>query len=495
VELSGRTGSLRGLETGGWPVKLQARALGAELAVDGRVAEPLKGRGVDLKLQASGEDLAELAPQAGVGGPFRLEGRFTDPEPQTYRLAEMKLSAAGSELAGWAQAGLAGPRPAVRAELTSPVVDLGPWLAGGGQPPSGAKGGGERVFPSDPLPLEHLRAVDAQVELKADKLLLGGVSPSQVELALKLRDGELSVQPLKARLAGGELRAELGLKARGGAAEAALQLAAKGLAMEELLAQAGAGKVLEGPLELLADVTGRGASVAEILAHLDGKLAALIQDGRINNRYLELLGGNLLTVLGTLSQPGSLSKNYTPMNCLILGFKADDGLARTTALLLNTQNMVVLGEGRVNLANEALELTFHPSPKKGLTETATAGTVSLSLARMSRPFKLGGTLAQPEVTLDKEQILSTLAKAAGGFAALGPAGAAAAALTAEDVGQEAGCQPAAQAVRQGVRFQPKAAPRQAGGQEAQEGQEPSGGKSELEKGVEEGLKRLKSLFE
>jgi hypothetical protein len=337
--------------------------------------------------------------------------------------------------------------------------------------------------------------VDADVELKAAEVLLAGVRPTEVELKLGLKDGRLAIKPLNAKLAGGELKAALDLRPGGQGAAAALDLAARGVAVEELLAQAGAGRILEGPLELLVDVQGRGASVAEILATLDGKLAALVQDGRINNRYLELLGGNLLAVLGNLAEPGSLSKDYTPMNCLILGFKSQDGLAETTALLLNTTNMVVLGEGRVNLRNEALELAFQPSPKKSLTQAATGGTMSLSLAQMSRPFKLGGTLAEPEVTLDEKQIISTLAKAAGGFAALGPAGAAAAALTAEDVGQEAGCEPAAESVRKGVKFKPQPAAAAPSGQAGQAGQEPSGGSQDMKKQVEEGLKRLKSLFE
>jgi hypothetical protein len=112
----------------------------------------------------------------------------------------------------------------------------------------------------------------------------------------------------------------------------------------------------------------------------------------------------------------------------------------------------LLGRGTLNLKNEEIDLAWRPLPKAGLTA---AGGVGLSLGQLAKPFKLTGTLAQPRLSLDEAQILATLGKTLGGFAALGPMGLAGGLVSGGEVDSQL-CREAMAAANRGVPYEPKA---------------------------------------
>lgn len=89
-QVSGLVGSLAALGTGKpWPVQLKASVDGTVLVADGVLADPSRGKGMDIKLTAHGDELSELLKSAGVRlngnpppplGPFKLATRLTDGE-------------------------------------------------------------------------------------------------------------------------------------------------------------------------------------------------------------------------------------------------------------------------------------------------------------------------------------------------------------------------------------------------------------------------------
>jgi hypothetical protein len=51
------------------------------------------------------------------------------------------------------------------------------------------------------------------------------------------------------------------------------------------------------------DLRGQGKSVAAIMAGLNGSTKVLVSDGKINNRYADLIGGDLRASLTQLFNP------------------------------------------------------------------------------------------------------------------------------------------------------------------------------------------------
>jgi uncharacterized protein involved in outer membrane biogenesis len=485
------------------------------LSIRGSLKNPLQASGLDLAIKTKGDDLAKVAPKSGLGGPFNLECKISDPKPKVYKVDGLKLSAHGTDLAGWLQADLSGKRPVFTADLKAGVLDLIKMPGLGGQNKAGqekpkavkkasagkAKGENkagqakrsDRVFPSEPLPLEGLRRFDADIKFTAQKVEHNQLAFDGFNLGLKLTEGKLALQPLTGKLNGGELKASLSLIPQGKSARAVFELSLAGCRAGEILAGLGQDKIVEAPMDVSVGLEGSGVSLAGIMAGLNGKLVIALQKGKINNQYLEVVGGGLGPVLGKIIVPTSKGKPYTGLNCIVMGFKVVNGQARSNVILLNTENMVVLGDGKVNLGTEQLDLIMHPSPKKSLTQKATGGLAGISLDELTKPFKLTGTLAKPRVGIDEVGAITTLAKTVGGYALLGPLGAAVGALTSPGAGEEAGCAEALAAAHSGGKFKAKPAKEQSRDGKAAGSQQESTGQK-LEKDVEGGVNKLKSLF-
>jgi hypothetical protein len=207
--------------------------------------------------------------------------------------------------------------------------------------------------------------------------------------------------------------------------------------------------ILEGHLDGDIDVKGQGITVADLMGGLDGKTVLVMGKGRINNKYINLLGGDLSSSIFRLINPFQKQEEYTVLNCFVSGFSIRNGLAETTALVLDTDEMSVIGEGEINLKTETLNIELKPVPKKGLG-TRTTGKVSLSLGELAKPFRLVGTLAHPSLGIDATQAALGIGKIVGGITLFGPAGIAAA-LVSGSSGDENPCLAAIEAAKKGVR--------------------------------------------
>jgi len=476
LEVSGSLGPLAALldPAQAWPVNLTARTGGAEVVLSGSVQDPGKPSGLDLAFQAKGPDLADLARLAAVslpsGGPFLISGRLAGPTAGTYQLNDLKLSLGQSQAAGRLEINRAGERPRLSGELIAQDLDLRPFLVKAQPGGVESRSRSEKVFSAKPLPFTTLGLADAHLKLKVGKLLLPQADLSELNLDLNLEGGRLRIDPYKCSLAGGAVEGRLELRTLDRGASAALVAKIRGLDLAELLKKLEGGGLAEGKLDADLDLSGRGVSMAELMAGLNGRTSAVMGRAKIDNRYLDLLGADLATSALKLINPLGQDKGYTEVNCLVSRFEVKDGLARSTALVLDTREMTLVGQGRINLKTEELDLAFKSSPKKGL------GQLSLSLGELARPFKLAGTLARPSLAVDPAQTALTVGKAIGGTVLFGPVGVAAALLSGRSEAENP-CLAALEAAQKGVKVQA-------------EGTEEKNPLEKAAEGVGRGLKKL-----
>ncbi|MEJ2040968.1 MAG: hypothetical protein P8X55_18880, partial [Desulfosarcinaceae bacterium] len=87
----------------------------------------------------------------------------------------------------------------------------------------------------------------------------------------------------------------------------------------------------------------------------------------------------------------------------------------------------VVGDGQVNLKNERLDIALKPVSRGGIGIPGLA-QLNLGTGPLAESFKLGGTLSEPAIELNKSATAFTLGKAIGGMLLLGPAGLASALL-------------------------------------------------------------------
>lgn len=97
--------------------------------------------------------------------------------------------------------------------------------------------------------------------------------------------------------------------------------------------------------------------------------------------------------------PYEKENHSTQINCFVGRFDIQDGVARSTALVMDTADTVVVGDGEVDLESEALDLSLKPTVKRGIGVDG-IGKLSLNLGQLTRPLKLTGTLSDPDLVVD-----------------------------------------------------------------------------------------------
>ena len=329
---------------------------------------------IDARLEASVEQAAPLLALAGLQvppeepvGPVSLAAVAAG-TTQALRLSEVTVRAGPSELTGTLALDRGGPRPRLTADLRGGEVALG-WLAalGGGDGAAGSGGSGsgrsgDGRWPEAPLDLSALEALDAEIGLAADALLLGDARIEEASLALTLEQGELTVERFAGTAYGGSVEMA-GRLANGAVPSATARLAATDLDLERLITQDGAlAKQVRGPVSITADLRTSGLSLADMIGalegsgDLDGTVTVLAPaEQQIGSALLGILGETVGEVRGVTDRMNALYAAFTGSpNALSGTFRIENGVLRTDDTTLAGNGAHAMATGSADL--EAWEL-------------------------------------------------------------------------------------------------------------------------------------------
>ena len=312
----------------------------------------------------------------------------------------------------------------------------------------------DRVLPDDPLPVDLFFLADCKADIRIGTIQLQDYAIKDFLVDLALKNGVLEVPTIKASGGDGTLVMNLNATAKGKNLDLDGNATLDQLDAGGLLGFAGITEAFMGNLDLEVDFKGKGASVREIMAGLNGFLDMSVKDGKLQNKYLDLLGGDLASGFLRMINPAAEKTDYTKVNCLIARLNVENGLADTKVLVMDTEYMSVVGEGNVDFKTEKLNMSLDPMPKKGVLSGLNIN-LNFSMSELAQPFALGGSLAAPRLAIDRTKAVMTLGKGVGGTLLFGPAGAAAALLGGGQT-DENPCQSAALAAEKGVKYQPGA---------------------------------------
>lgn len=487
ITLTGSVGALQGLlDNQPFAVDLAGEGGGATFTVKGTVAEPKAGRGVALEFSAKGDSLADMTALTGSPlpplGPYSVLARLTD-QDSGYQVEGLQARLGESDVSGSAGIALGGPRPRITAALTSTKLDFKdfgvepqPEIEGTAAPSGDAGGSDGRVFPADPLPFDGLKAVDASVRFTGQQVIKAPVTMENVAANLTLENGKLAVTQLDTGISGGTVAINGVVDASQAKPGIALKVTARQVEAGTLSQTLGLTKVLSGgKVDLDLDVTGTGGSVREIMAGLNGSTNLEMGQGRINNRFAEIVLADLVKLL-TFSGSGDSSN----LNCMVIRFDFANGLATSKGLVVDTNGATIVGDGDIHLDSEKLDMRFDPSAKE------------TNLVNLAIPVLVRGTLASPSVAPDPAALAQGIAGVAVGTATGGVFGALAGLATSGsggDGGSASGGNPCANALAGGT---DQAAPKSTGEQILEGAGGAVGGAGDA---VKDAGKALKGLFD
>jgi|GEM_PF-1483362 len=364
------------------------RADRASISVEGSIDEPKAGRGLDLIVAVVAPGLDRLGTAFGVAlpetAPLAATGRLRDREGR-YRIDDLAATIGESDFAGSLTVALAGSRPRVEARLISTRVDFDALFGTTETAPADERAVEDaRLFSAETIDFAALDALDLRLRLRADRLTVGGFVFSSSDLALTLDRGEGGLRVARARYGEGDFVGSLRVDARTRPAAVALDIEAEAFDVGRLLSDLGLPDLVKGKAEVAIDVAGEGASIARIMASLDGHARLVMGPGRIATRYVDLFAADLFQSLDLIASDDAEAR----VNCLIARFDIAGGTGESRDLLLDTQRTTVTGGGRIALGEETLDLLLAPRPRNP------------SLMSLATPMRVAGTLAAPTIAPD-----------------------------------------------------------------------------------------------
>jgi AsmA family protein len=409
-----------------YKVTIDATAGRTHATAQGTVVDPLKLAGLNLQTTLEGDNVADLFPIAGIAAPdtppYKLHGTLLRKEKVfTYR--NFQGTVGDSDLAGTLDFDTGRERLLISGDLVSKQLklkDLG-LVVGAPAGTSSQLGtnaeqravaaryrASDRVLPDAPLDFARVRSVDADVHLKAQSLDAPGLPLDNLELGVKLDNSLLALKPLNVGVAGGRAEGGVVIDARHDEVKTDYDLRLHGFKFEEILRRAGVPGRGQGTIEGRVQLVGTGNSVRRSLGSADGQVAAFMVGGQISSLAIEIVGLDIAEAVGFAIAGDS---TY-PVRCVVADFNVHDGLMDPRALVLDTTDTLVLGEGTISLKDEALNLRIVAHPK------------SASPFSLRTPITIGGHFKRPAIGLEPGPLLARGALAAALSAVLTPIGAA-----------------------------------------------------------------------
>ncbi|OQP78947.1 hypothetical protein IB69_007445 [Xanthomonas citri] len=402
--LKGNTASPLELSQSEHPFRIDLRgsAGATRTHVRGTLTNPFQFRVFDLQMALSGQDMEDLYPLIGVAmpstPPYKLDGRLRR-DGDVWRYEKFTGTAGDSDLSGTAEIDLRNKRPFLRADLASKRLDFDDLAGFVGAPPktgtnesanaeqkkqAAQLAASARVLPTTPYDLSKLRAMDAQVRWRAQRINAPSWPLDDMDASLTLKDGLLQLDPLNFGVAGGDIRSTIGMDARKAIITTQLKASIRGIRLDRLFPDATLAKQASGAIGGELDLRGRGNSIAAMLGSADGSIGVGMGRGHVGNLIMELAGLDIAESLKYL-----LTKDrQIPVRCIFGDFGVQDGLMQSRALAFDSTDTIIVGEGNISLKNETLDLLLRPRPK------------DRSILSLRSPLRIGGTFKDPSFRPD-----------------------------------------------------------------------------------------------
>jgi uncharacterized protein involved in outer membrane biogenesis len=372
-----------------YPITATLKVGTTKASINGTLLDPLHLKKEKVTFVLEGLDLAQLYPITGVPFPptpaYRLAGYLVHTNNMwTFKDIEGKVG--GSHLTGDLSVDRSKNPQLITGDLDSSTLmlkDLGGFIGMGHRTKPH-----ERVLPTRPFNLEKIRAADADVHFKGEKIITEKIAIEKMDTHLVIKKGILKLEPLNFGMAGGNLLTAITMDGRGSHIITHADITAKGLHLGQLLRTSEQHTSNQGMIGGSAQLDAAGDSISQMMGTANGQASLIIDGGTISELTLRL--SNLDMANSFLLLVGGDKK--VPIQCMVANFKADNGVFKAQDLVLDTPKVNITGDGDVSFADESLHLKL-VSQSKGF-----------SLLSLRGPILVTGTFMKPKFKPDTKKV-------------------------------------------------------------------------------------------
>lgn len=267
---------------------------------------------------------------------------------------------------------LDGDTPYVSGRMDAETLNLNPYLGidtpattGGGT--SGSSGGGtggtsgggttNSGWSDDPIDLQGLKSLNANLKLTAKKVQVGGIKLNNSDLDLKIDGGLLTATLAKIALYKGSGTAKLTADGRSNTPRISQTFSLNAIDLLPMLRDAGGVERLEGTGNMVLDVTMRGRSQRQLMQTLNGTGSVNFLNGAIRGINLADLVRNLRSAFGGFENTGQSKTDFAELGGT---FAIRNGVLSNSDLLLLNPLLRLTGAGTINIPNRTIQYRFVP---------------------------------------------------------------------------------------------------------------------------------------
>lgn len=396
-----------------FPVEVDAIAGKTSLNAKGSISSLVNLAGIDATFNLQGQNLDDLYNLLGVvlpqTPPYKFAGKLNKKDKH-WAVSELQGRLGNSDLHGALGFDLSNTIPLLTGNIQSKVLDfsdLGPII---GMAPTNALGSASKsvsagtarlaprrtttkikltsrkVLPVAVLDVPKLKAMNADVSYSATDIRHVRALPlDKGSVHVKLNAGVLQLEPISLGVAGGTVAGSIRIDSNVVPATVSTKLDVRALQLKQLFPAVESTKSALGKVSGQFDLKGRGNSVAQMLGSASGNMAVLMGKGELSNILLEYIGLDGGEVIKFLVR----GDRNVQLQCAAIAFDVNQGLMTSRAIVLDTSDTLVTGEGRINLAQETLDILLKAAPK------------DRSILSFRSPLRIGGTFGAPTAGPEK----------------------------------------------------------------------------------------------
>jgi len=334
-------------------------------------------KGEDVTLDIQGDDMAKLYPIIRLvfpsTPPYRLKGHLKH-EGDVWSFTNFSGRVGDSDLSGSIRVDTAPKRPFMKADLVSNVLDfkdLAGFIGGNpgatpGKPASeeqkiqaAAEKTSDRIFPDQRYNLERLRSMDADVQLRAKKIIAPNLPIDDLNAKLTLNDGVLNFAPARFGVADGQVEIFSTFDGSKRPSQVKIDARLRKLDVRRFLAKSSAAEKALGPIGGRIVLSGTGESFRELMATASGNSFFMMSGGEISDLITQLAGLDVAHTLGVLVR----GDKPVPIRCALLDLQGENGQMNVQNLIFDTPTSVISGGGSIDLRDEKVNVVILPAPK------------------------------------------------------------------------------------------------------------------------------------
>jgi uncharacterized protein involved in outer membrane biogenesis len=398
--------------------EVRVTAADIKLSAHATITHPFDLAALQAAFHLTGSDLADVYYLTGLALPntpaYDVSGTLVR-DNLKFRIDDFQGKLGSGDVAGKLAIDTAPARPKVTAILNSKQLNLADLAAPLGTQATPARKSNTLARPTTPGPAEQppalllpdadlqvarVRGMDADVQFDAASIMTSKMPMKKVRFHLTLDNGKITLNPLAFELPQGDFSGTVAIDAQGATPRTSIDMKLSQVDLAQFKLKSSPQAPLEGHLLGRIKLQGSGTSVHKTAENAEGDITLVIPQGKLREAFAELMGIDLSRGLGLI-----LTKNQqnTDVRCGVANFKAGGGDLKATTLVIDTTNVLVTGQGHIDLRTEALDLSLRGQPKEA------------RLLRLRTPVTLRGSLLQPKIGVQPGK----LAAQTGGAIALG----------------------------------------------------------------------------